>query len=168
MPGARTTHLTRPIDQGGSGIGRSITADAGAVEIKGTTNDTHGVFFQNIMDSDTDFTYAIRIESQSKGNAQIGGVNFNPFIWPSCGPHTNVYGTNYETRYKGSATILNAWSSFFQSKTEADFTGSITNLRGLGIATAVYNGPGKPTNVFGMDIENQGSTGITNSYVNKG
>ena len=37
-------------------------------------------------------------------------------------------------------------------------------MRTLGIAAAVFNGSGKPTNMFGIDIENQGESGITNTY----
>ena len=138
-------------------------------EVRGTrtTGNGHCILLDPAMNSDTDFTYTIRMEPQAKGDGQIGAINIAPFIWPDngTGPHTNNYGMNMDMRFKGTATISNAWANFIRYKHESDRIATTTNGIAYGIATPSFAGSStKPVNMHGMRIENQGASGQTICY----
>jgi hypothetical protein len=143
-------------------------SDKPIFQVRGTrtTGDQRAVFIDPIMESDTNFRYTIDFQPQAKGNAQIGAMNMAPFIWPDngTGPHTNCYGLNQDMRFKGTASISNAWGNFVRYKHESDRIATTTNGIAYGIAAPNFSGSTVPTNMHGIRIENQGSAGQTNCY----
>ncbi len=97
------------------------------------------------------------------GTTGLTGISMSPRVEPTANV-VSAYGTNVTSRLQNSSSnVTSFFSVFYRANVEATYLGAITSLFTLYVQAPSISGS-VPTNIFGVQIQNQGKAGATVSY----